>query len=189
MRILRLNGAAALAAATLLIAACSTAAPTPTPNGGGGSNVVGGSQPPAASSGNGTGGGNGADAGTLNACNLLTTAEIQAAVGWAVKDGVLQQSDGQADCEWTAAADESSAVSVTVANYNDFLWQSGANAAKSTAVSGIGDAAFKGWPTFVALNIKVKGYAVTIGVVDFKIANDKVDAEDLALAKLVLPRL
>ena len=39
---------------------------------------------------------------TTNACGLLTAEEIQQAVGFAVKPGVLQNSDNQSDCEWAS---------------------------------------------------------------------------------------
>ena len=80
-------------------------------------------------------------------------------------------------------------MGLTVSTYDDFLWQTGSGAGNSKAVSGIGDAAFKGWPTFADLNIKAKGYQVALAIADFKAKQEAIDSENLALAKLVLPRL
>ncbi len=109
-------------------------------------------------------------------------------MGWAVGAGAVQNSDGQTDCEWTSA-DGSSSVGLTISNYDDNLFKTGASAGISTAVSGIGDAAFKGWPHAGDLTIKYKNYQVAVAVIDFKAAPAKVDAETLSLAQLVLPKL
>ena len=68
---------------------------------------------------------------------------------------------------------------IILAIYEDSLWQAGSQSAQSTTVSGIGDAAFKGWPTPGTLNVKVKGYMVTVGVTDFNKAVSLVDPESL----------
>jgi hypothetical protein len=80
-------------------------------------------------------------------------------------------------------------VGLTIANYDDTLWQAGSSAGNSTAVPGIGDAAFKGWPHAGDLAIKYKGYEVDVAIIDFVASPDQVDMETLALAKLVLPSL
>ena len=114
---------------------------------------------------------------------------IQQAVGFAVNPGVLQNSDNQSDCEWASTKSDTASVGLTISAYDDFLWQTGSSAGNSKAVPGIGDAAFKGWPTFAALNVKAKGYQVVLAIADFQVSQDAIDAGDLALAKLVLPRL
>jgi hypothetical protein len=180
MRVPRLGRAIALAATVLLVGACTGGGSAPSAGGNGGASA---SVAPAGSSG---GGGN---AGSLNACDLLSTDEIKAAVGWPVGTGLLQNTDTQTDCEWDGQGDQAGSVGLTVANYDDSLWQAGSSAGSSTAVSGIGDAAYKGWPHAGDLAIKVGSYEVDVAIIDFYKAGDKVDAEDLVLAKLVLPRL
>lgn len=176
--------AAGLVATIVLVGACSgggagaTNAPAGSTGGSGGGTSTGGG-----------GGGAGADAGTLNACNLLTTDEIKATVGFDVSAGVVQNSNGQSDCTWNAAGDTGSAVGVTVSNYDDSLWQAGSSAGASTAVTGIGDAAFKGWPHAGDLTIKYKTYQVAVAVLDFQMPAATVDQATLALARIVLPRL
>lgn len=193
MRVPALGRTAAVAAAVVLLAACSAGGSTPTPspagNGDGGSGGGSASGAPATSQAPGGGGGTGADAGSLNACNFLTTDQIQAAVGWAVGAGVVQNSDGQTDCEWSSSANDGGSVGLTISNYDDSLFRAGASAGNSTAVSGIGEAAFKGWPHAGDLTIKYKGYQVAVAIIDFKATNTKVDGETLALAQLVLPKL
>jgi hypothetical protein len=126
---------------------------------------------------------------TTNACGLLTAAEIQQAVGFAVNPGVVQNSDNQSDCEWASTESDTASVGLTVSTYDDFLWQTASSAASSKPVAGIGDAAFKGWPTFADLTIKVKGYQVVVAIADFQAKQDAIDSANLALAKLVLSRL
>ncbi len=170
----------ALAVAVLLLGACTGGGSAPSAGGNGGAPSSG------AAGGNGGGGGS---AGSLNACNLLSTDEIKAAVGWPVGTGMLQNTDTQTDCEWDGQGDQAGSVGLTVADYDDVIWQAGSSAGNSTAVSGIGDAAFKGWPHAGDLAIKVGGYEVDVAIIDFYQAGDKVDAETLALGKLVLSRL
>ena len=74
--------------------------------------------------------------------------------------------------------------------YDDALWRRASSAtSSSTPVSGIGDAAFKGWPLSSDLTIKAKGYQVVLAIIDFQATKDAIDAADLAMAKLVLTRL
>ncbi|MGH2407166.1 MAG: DUF3558 family protein [Candidatus Limnocylindrales bacterium] len=172
-----------IAAVALLLAACGggTANPTPSPAGGGASSA------PAATGG----GASGASAGTLDACSFLSADQIATVVGWQVGTGVKQNTDTQTDCEWTSATDQSAGLSLTISDYDDSLFQAGASAGNSTAVSGVGDAAFKGWPHSGDLVIKIKGYQVVLGIVDFSATatTAKLDDENLKLANLVLPKL
>ena len=184
MHVPRLGRPSSLAATALLLAACTGGGVAPSPSGA--ANPA--SQAPASVAPAG-GGGGGGDAGALNACDYLTPDQIATAIGWPVSAGVVQNSEGQTDCEWDASSSAGSAVGLTIANYDDVIWQAGASAGNSSPVSGIGDAAYKGWPTRPALNIKTKGYIVTIGVIDFDSPDANIDAEDLTLANLVLPQL
>ena len=177
----------------LLVGACSAGGSGGTPsaadagNGGGGAGAS--SAPAATSDSAGGGGGGGGGLAGLNACQLLTPDEIQGVIGSGVMPGVQQDSTGQTECDWNGTTDQAAAVSLSVATYDDSLWQAGASSPRSKPVSGLGDAAYQGWPTSVALNVKVKGYAVTIAVVSFSLANTVIDDDDTALAKIVLPKL
>jgi hypothetical protein len=126
---------------------------------------------------------------TTAACGLLTVEEIQQATGFAVNPGVLQNSDGQSDCEWASTQSDTQSVGLTVSTYQDFLWQAGSGSTLSSPVSGIGDAAYKGYPHNGVLNVKAKGYQVVVAIIDFQATQEMIDAADLAMAKLVLPRL
>lgn len=176
----------AAVAAVLVLGACNT------PAGGGGSSQAagGGGSQAANGAGNGGGGGSGAGAATLNPCNMLSASDIEAATGWPTVDaGKLQTTDTQADCQWSDPSDDSHGVGVTVADYDDTLWKAGTTSSYAKPVSGLGDAAYAGWPTAGTLNIKIKNYAVTIGIIDFKKSNDQIQSEDTTLANLVLPKL
>jgi hypothetical protein len=165
----------------LLVGACSgTSSGTPPPGGGGASQ-------PAATGGGGAG--TGANGLPGSACGLLTAAEIQGIIGSPVQAGFEQDTDTQVGCDWNETSPTTPSAGIAVATYDDSLWQAGAQAGISTSVSGIGDAAFKGWPTPGTLNVKVKGYMVTVGVTDFVKDPAAVDAESLALAQLVLSRI
>jgi hypothetical protein len=141
------------------------------------------------SQGAGAGGGSGAGAATLNPCTMLSAGDIQTATGWMVGAGQLQTTDSQSDCQWADAADDSHAVGVTIADFDDTIWQAGVSSSYAKPVSGLGDAAFEGWPTANALSIKVKGYEVTVGIIDFAKTNDEIHAADETLANIVLPKL
>ena len=191
MRVPEVRAAILVAAAVVLLGACSNAS-APGGSDGAPSNGRGPSAVGAASDATGNGSASAPSAGgdpTTNACGLLTAEEIQQATGIAVGPGTLQNSDNQSDCEWASKETDSAAVGLTVSVYDDFLWQTGSSASSSTAVSGIGDAAFKGWPTFADLTIKVKGYQVVLAIADFKAAQAEIDSANLAMAKLVLSRL
>jgi hypothetical protein len=145
------------------------------------------------SAGAGGGGGNsGGKASSVKACDLLTLDEIKQATGATMGAGVLQTTDTQADCEWSAPSDASSGASgvgLTVQDYDDTLWQTMSSAKQATAVSGIGEKAYKDYPHSGDLSVKQGGYEIDIGIVDFTHDNATVDAAALTLMKLVLPQL
>ena len=127
-------------AAALLLAACSgSSTPASTTAGGGGATSAPGVT---AQSG---GGGNGSVTG-MKACSLLSTAEIQAALGSAMKDGVEQDTDNQVDCEWDSQADGGPSMGLIVKTYDDTLWQTMSSSQLATPISGFGDAAYAGYP-------------------------------------------
>ena len=106
--------------------------------------------------------------------------------------GVLQTTDTQADCEWNAPDDVTSGatgVGLTIQDYDDTLWQTMSSSQDATAVSGIGEKAYKGFPHAGDLSVKQGAYEVDVAIIDFTDDNAKVDAGALTLMKLVLPRL
>jgi hypothetical protein len=191
MRVPEVRAAILVAAAVVLFGGCSSAS-GPAGSDAGPSNARGPSAGGAASDATGAGSASAPSAGgdpTTNACGLLTAEEIQQATGIAVGPGTLQNSDNQSDCEWAGTQSDTQSVGLTVSMYDDSLWQTASSATSSTPVSGIGDAAFKGWPLSSDLTIKVKGYQVVLAIIDFQATKDAIDAADLAMAKLVLTRL
>lgn len=147
------------------------------------------------SSGSSTGAGGrsaGRDASAIKACDLLTLDEIKQATGVTMGTGHLQTTDTQASCDWNAPDSDSSgasAVGVIVRKFDDVLWQAMAGSKLATPVTGIGEQAYKGYPHKGDLSVKQGGYAVDVGIVDFKHDNATVDAAALKLMKLVLSRL
>lgn len=130
------------------------------------------------------------DVSAVDACALLTPSKIQQALGVAMKPGVKQTTSTSSQCEWDSQ-DESEAVgvSVSVATYDDALFRTMSSANKALPVSGLGEAAFKGYPHAGDIAIKQKGHEIDVGVVDFKLAPAKVDGAAAMFAKLVLARL
>ena len=187
MNVRILKGVSAVVGAAALIAAC-TGSPAGSPGSstaaGGGSSDPGGQ----ASAGGQTGGGGGDS--SMSGCSLLTPTEIQQALGVAVKTGTFQTGNPeQVNCEWDGQDDDSLAVGVIVQPIDDSLWKTMSSASAATAVSGLGEAAYKGYPHAGDLTIKQGGHEIDLGIVDFKDNQEKVDAAALALAKLVLSRV
>jgi hypothetical protein len=139
----------------------------------------------------GAGRGIGGSASAIKACDLLTLDDIKQATGVVMGAGRLQRTDTQASCDWNApdGASGASAVGVTVQNFDDVLWHAMAGSRMATAVSGIGEQAYKGYPHSGDLSVKQGGYEVDVGIIDFKHDKTTVDAAALALMKLVLSRL
>ena len=183
-----LKGVSALVGVIALVAACSGSSigsPGSSTAAGGGGSSPGGQAPAGSRSGQG-----GGDASSMSACSLLTPAEIRQALGAAVKAGTFQTGNPeQANCEWDGQDDDSLAVGVTVQPYDDSLWTTMSSASAATAVSGLGEAAYKGYPHAGDLAIKQGGHEIDVAIVDFKDDQGKVDAAVLALAKLVLSRV
>jgi hypothetical protein len=127
---------------------------------------------------------------SIDVCALLTPAEIQQALGVAMKPGVKQTTDNSSECQWDSQ-DESDAVgvSVSVATYDDKLYRTMSSAQAAKPVSGFGEAAYKDYPHHGDIAIKHDGHEIDIGVVDFKLSNEKLDAAAAGFAKLVLSRV
>jgi hypothetical protein len=127
---------------------------------------------------------------SISACSLLTPAEIKQALGVAVKAGTaLTSNPEQASCQWDGQDDDTFTVAVVVQPYDDSLWTNMSSASLATPVSGIGEAAYKGIPHAGDLAIKQGGHEIDVAIIDFKDDQQKVDAANLALAKLVLSRV
>jgi Protein of unknown function (DUF3558) len=124
-----------------------------------------------------------------NACSLLTPDEIESVTGFAVKDGVLQTNDATSDCHWDSQVADTDTVGLTIQPYDDELWQTMSSSSHAVTVSGIGDAAFKGFPHVGDLTIKANGYEIDIAVIAGTQQPAQEDMETLALGQLVVPRL
>jgi len=137
------------------------------------------------------GNGGGSSASDIKACSLLTLAEIKQATGSTMGAGLLQTTDTQASCDWSApdGAPGASGVGIIVQNYDDSMWQTMSGSKFATAVTGIGEKAFKGVPHKGDLSVKQGKYEVDVGIVDFKHDDATVDAAAMKLMKLVLSRL
>lgn len=136
------------------------------------------------------GGGASSDVSSIDACALLTPAEIQQALGVAMKPGVKQTTDDSSECQWDSQDDgDAAGVSVSVATYDDKLFRTMSSAKAAVPVSGYGDAAYKDYPHGGDIAIKHDGHEIDIGVVDFKLKPEKLDEATAVFAKLVLTRL
>jgi hypothetical protein len=127
---------------------------------------------------------------SIDACALLTPSEIQQALGVAMKPGVKQTTSTSSQCQWDSQEESAAAgVSVSVATYDDALFRTLSGSKLAKPVSGFGEAAFKGVPHAGDLVIKRDGREIDLGIVDFRLAPEKVDNAAANLAKLVLSRL
>jgi hypothetical protein len=130
------------------------------------------------------------DVSSLDACALLTPTEIQQALGVAMKPGVKQTTSTSSQCQWDSQNESDAAgVSVSVATYDDAFFRTQASARHAVPVSGLGEAAYKGYPHAGDIFLKHDGHEIDVGVVDFKLASPTVDGAAATFAKLVLSRL
>lgn len=188
MNVRILKGVSAVVGAAALIASC-TGSPAGSPGSstaaGGGGSDPGGQVSTASQAAQGGGG-----AASTDGCSLLTPAEIQQAIGAAVKAGTYQTGNPeQSNCDWEGQEDDTLSVGVIVQPFDDNLWTAMSSASNATEVSGLGEAAYKGYPHAGDLTIKQGGHEIDVSIIDFKDDQQKVDAAVLALAKLVLARV
>lgn len=170
------------AVVVLLAAACS-GGPAAT-NGAAGSNAPGSTV-----AAGGGGGGNG-DLSRVDACALLTPAEIQQVIGVAVGDGINQDSNIVKQCEWdTTDATSSASVGLTVRTFTNEDWQTILAFPNATAVSGMGEEAYRNSPITGDLSVKQHGYEIDMAL--FGAANTQAQTDQFtdSLMKLVLTRL
>jgi len=132
--------------------------------------------------------GSSAGASSIDACRLLNQSEIQQQLGVAVDEGKLQTTQSQASCDWTAAG-VGAGLTVRVQDFDQNLWNTFTSSSRAKPVSGLGDAAFANVPIKDGLMIKQGKYEIDVGVVDFKMSDDRATGAAQALAALVVPRV
>jgi hypothetical protein len=132
--------------------------------------------------------GSSAGASSIDACRLLNQSEIQQ-LGVAVDEGKLQTTQSQASCDWTATGGAEAGLTVRVQDFDQNLWNTFTSSSRAKPVSGLGDAAFANVPIKDGLMIKQGKYEIDVGVVDFKMSDDRATAAAQALAALVVPRV
>jgi hypothetical protein len=128
-------------------------------------------------------------ASSIDACRLLNQNEIQQQLGVAVDGGKLQTTQSQASCDWTATGGDEAGLTVRVQDFDQSLWNTFTSSSRAQPVSGLGEAAFANVPLKDGLMIKQGKYEVDVGVVSFKISDDRAIAAAKALAALVVPRV
>ena len=128
----------------------------------------------------------GGNAPTIKACDLLTPAELQQAMGTPMGPGKLQTTDTQASCDWDSA---NGAVGIIIRNFDANLWDTMSSSAHAKPVTGLGEKAFKGVPHAGDLAVKKGGYEIDVGIVDFKRNPAVVDAAAVQLMNRLLAQL
>lgn len=189
---LRLGMFAVMVATALVAASCAGGSPTSGGNGGGGGGtpVGGGGGAPVGGGGGGNTSGGG-DISKVDACSLLKPADIQQATGVAFMAGVNQDSDIVKQCEWDPQdGSQTLTVGIDVRAFDPGEWQVITEFPHAAAVSGLGDAAYKGSPLQGDLSVKAKGYEIDLAIVNFSTKSQaEIDQANLDLMKLVLTRL
>jgi hypothetical protein len=148
----------------------------------------GASTGPAGSTGPG-GGGNG-DLSNVDACALLTPAEIQQVIGVAVGAGINQDSNVVRQCEWDSSdATSSASVGLTVRTWTESDWQTVLAFPNATAVPGMGEEAYRNSPITGDLSVKQHGYEIDMAVLYAANTQAQTDQYTDSLMNLVLSRL
>jgi hypothetical protein len=181
---LRVGMFTVMIAVALVAASCAGGSSASSGNGGGG----GGTPGVGGGGGNGPGGGG---ISKVDACSLLTPADIQQATGVAVKAGANQDSDVVKQCEWDPQdGSQTLTVGITVRAFDPDQWKVVAEFPHAASVSGLGDAAYKDSPLQGDLSVKAKGYELDLGIVNFSTKSQTdIDQANVVLMNLVLPRL
>jgi hypothetical protein len=143
--------------------------------------------------------GDGPAAADIDPCDLLTTAEIAAALDQPFEDGVLDTMDAgifeARTCSWTSATEPFRAVSLSLTDAATFgldlsvrdLFDEGRNVSPNARdVDGIGEDAYR---DDLGLYVLQEPYYLTIGVVGPGAAGETTDEELVALARVALQRL
>ncbi len=184
-------GRACLALALGLVVAACSGSPSAT----GAANAGGGGGAPNASGGGGAAAASGpaaaaGDLSKVDACKLLTPAEIHQAVSVPVGQGINQDSNIVRQCEWDSSdATVGLSVGVTVRVFDPSEWQTIQAFPRASPVSGMGEAAYRNSPLTGDLSVKHDGYEIDMAVVNFTtISQAQIDQATDSLMKLVLSR-
>lgn len=173
---------------SLALAACASG--TPAASGG----PVASTEPAAsdgpvastASTGPAAGGG---DLSKVDACALLTPAEIHDATGVDVQAGVNADSDIVKQCNWENS-DSVLALGVVVRTFTDDDWDTIKVFPNAEAVPGLGEEAYKNSPLTGDLSVKADGYEIDMGwAASGPMSQADADTAIESLARLVLSRL
>jgi len=127
-------------------------------------------------------------ASAIKACDLLTPAELQQAMGAPMGPGKLQTTDTQASCDWDGP-DGTSGVGIIIRNFDANLWDTLSSSAHAKPVTGLGEKAYKGVPHVGDLAVKKGGYEIDVGIVDSKRDPAVVDAAAVQLMNRLLTQL
>lgn len=159
----RLGGAALLAAALI---AC------------------GGTTVPSASDGGGS-------ISQIDACALLTSAEIQAALGKPIGAGVKEDPSGNSTgCDWEGANEtDGVAITLTIDEFDQEFWTTVKGTEGVEPMSGIGEEAVRGWVTTSLLMVKHESMEIDLAVVSVFLEDPAIKAALETLGKLVVSRL
>lgn len=172
---------------SLALAACASA--TPAASGG----PVASTEPVASTASTAStepaAGGGGGDLSKVDACALLTPAEIHDATGVDVQAGVNADSDIVKQCNWENS-DSVLALGVVVRTFTDDDWDTIKVFPNAEAVPGLGEEAYKNSPLTGDLSVKADGYEIDMGwAASGPMSQADADTAIESLARLVLSRL
>lgn len=137
------------------------------------------------------GGGGGGNISAIDVCALLTSAEIEQALGSAMKPGVKETLTGNASgCDWDAQSEAAGlSLSVKITPFDQTLWDGETTTTGNVAVPGIGELAFRGFVSNGVMLIKKGGMEVDLQIVAIFLDEKKMEAGQETLAKLAVSRL
>lgn len=139
----------------------------------------------------GGGGGGGEAVRSIDACSLLTAAEIEQHLGKPVREGQHSSVSGNAvGCEWLALAQaDGVSVTVTITVFDPDVWAIQKAASGVEPVAGLGDEALRGWVTQDLLSIRKGNLAVDFAAISVFGERTATMAAQLELARLLVSRL
>jgi hypothetical protein len=126
-----------------------------------------------------------APAATVEACKLLTAAEVGAAIGASVAQSASINGPTSSSCEWKGAG-----VLVSVATMSADMFQKGKTIMSPTPVSGVGDEAYQtGFtPSLTMLKARKGANAISVTVRGLKDLST-IQAAEKAVARTAAERL
>jgi len=128
----------------------------------------------------------GGTASAIKACELLTPAELQQAMGAPLGPGKLQTTHTQASCDWDGA---DGAVGIIIRDFDADLWDTMSSSKYAKPVTGLGEKAYKGFPHPGVLAVKKGGYEIDVAIIDFKRDPAVVDPAVVQLMDRLLAQL